>query len=58
MTREEFQRKIKILKSLGITQVKVASKIRYSESQVRRAAGNKWKGDCSKVINAFERVFK
>ena len=58
MTRDQFQKKIKILKGFGITQGKIAKKIGYSESQVRRVYGNKYQGDCSKVLNAFERVFK
>ena len=58
MNKQEFQNKVRQLKKLGITQTAIAKKIGYSESQVRRAYSDKWKGDCSKVINAFNRVFK
>lgn len=58
MTKQEFQNKVKQLKKRGITQTAIAKKIGYSESQVRRAYSNNWKGDCSKVINAFNKTFK
>lgn len=63
LTKQEFQTYInKLIASSsdkkGKTIEKIAKNIGYSVSQLNRARSDKWAGDCSKVINAFDRTFK
>lgn len=58
INKEQFRLKVRQLKNLGITQARIAKRIGYSVSQIQRALNKNWKGDCSKVYNAFGRVFK
>lgn len=63
MNKQQFHSKIKTLKGLGITQKQIVNKINkkgfmYSYDHFKRCCSKAWKGDCTKVINAFERTFK
>jgi hypothetical protein len=58
MTKQKFQSKIKSLQAKGITIEKIAQKIDFDSSAIYRAKRDSWKGDCSRVYWAFNKVFK